>query len=137
MKIDKQSKGNVEFYRIPIDVDTEAGQIVEFSIVTEIDHRRIIGVMQQFSDETAIPGSILQMDVDGVEIFPTGFESALIYSDESVAPDDRFMKYINREINQVRIKGKFTDGSAQAAFAAYTAHIYLLMRTDKFISEEV
>jgi len=135
MKVDQISKGNVEFEKIAISV-TEAGQEIEFSITTEIDHARVIGIMQQFSDETAMPGSTIQMDIDGDEVFPVGFESALIYSDESVPPDDRYMRYINRDISQVKIKGKYTDGEAQDTFAAYTAHIYILMRTKRFVENE-
>ncbi len=132
---DQFTKGNVEFEKIEISV-SGAGQAIEFSHITEVDHARIIGIMQQFSDETAIPGSSIELDVDGDEVFPKGFESALIYSNESVAPDDRFMRYIDRNVDQVKVTGKYTDGSAQAVFAPYTAHIYLLMRTDKYVKDK-
>jgi len=126
-----EHKGNVEYEKIEIAVTSDGGETT-FDHTTEIDHNRIIGITQVFSDSDALPDSTLELDVDGEEIFPAGFESKLIATGQEVPPDDKWVHYIDRPVKQVRVTGKFTDGSALSSFAAYKANIYLMMRTDKY-----
>ncbi len=126
----EHKKPNVEFEKIEISV-TSDGQEVSFSHTTEVDHTCIIGVALVVSNENALPNSTLELDVDGQKVFPTGFEAKLIYSGQEVPPDDRFFKYINRPVKQVKIEGKYTDGSALSTFASYTANLYLMMLTNR------
>ena len=126
-----EKKGNVEYEKIEISVVADGGEYT-FDHTTEIDHNRIIGITQVFSDSDALPNSTLELDVDGEEIFPTGFESKLIVTGQEVPPDEKWVGYIDRPVKQVRITGKFTDGSALGSFVAYKANIYLMMRTNKY-----
>ena len=126
-----ESHGNVEYEKIEISV-TKDGEIVSFDHTTEIDHTRILGICQVFTDMAALPNSTLELDVDGEAIFPVGFESKLIASGTEVAPDEKWLHYIDRETKQVRVKGRFMDGSALEEFAAYNANIYLMMRTKNY-----
>lgn len=121
---------NVEYEKIQINV-TAAGQKVEFSHSTEIDHVRIIGIAQVFSNENAVPNSTLKLVADGQQIFPDGFESKLIYCGQEVPPDDRFTRYINQEAKQIKVEGTFTDGGSLSQFVPYTANIYLRMLTNR------
>lgn len=123
-------KVNFEYEKIEISV-TQSGQNVKFSHVTEVDHISIEGIAQVFSLQDALENSTLQLDVDGQEVFPVGFESKLIYAGCEVAPDDKFVKTICRKIKQDRIKGEFTDGGSQQEFKPYTANIYLQVLSNK------
>lgn len=128
--MDDIKKTNVEFEKIEINV-TSAGQEINFSHTTEIDHTRVIGVAQVFSNEAALPNSVIEMNIDGQTVFPTGFESKLIYTGMEVPPDEKYFRYLDRPVNRVKITGKFTDGKALAQFAAYSANIYLMMLTNR------
>jgi len=130
MEDNNRQKPNVEFEKIEINV-AGSGQKISFSHTTEIDHSRIIGIAQVFSNESALPDSTLELDIDGQEVFPAGFESKLVYSGMEVPPDDRYFQYLDRPVNQIKITGKFTDGGALSSFAAYTANIYLMMLTKR------
>jgi hypothetical protein len=125
-----QGYPNVEYEKIEVKV-TEAGQEISFSHTTEIDHTRIIGIAQVFSNVGAIPNSTIKLSVDSQEVFPTGFESKLIYAGQEVPPDERFVRYIDREAKQIKVEGTFKDGGALTPFVAYTANIYLRMLTNK------
>jgi len=128
--MEDNKKPNVEFEKIEINV-TASGQEVSFSHTTEIDHIKVIGIAQVFTNETALPNSIIELNIDGQEVFPTGFESKLIYTGMEVPPDDKYFKYLDRPVDRVKIAGKFKDGVALAPFASYSANIYLMMLTNK------
>jgi len=127
---DNKVKSNVEFEKIPITV-TSSGQEVDITHITDIDHTCIIGIAQVFSNKDALPNCEIQLDVDGQEVFPKGFESKLIYAGEDVPPDDKYFRYINRDVKQVKITGKFKDGDSLSSFSQYTANIYLMVLTDR------
>lgn len=125
------SISNREFEKIPITI-TSDGQIVPFSHTTELDHECIDGVAIVVSDQTALPGSLIELKIDGKEVFPTEFEAQLIYSGVDVAPDERYYSYLNRRVKQVKVTGKFTDGGvAGKGDAGYTANLYLRCHTLK------
>jgi len=122
---------NVEYEKIEILVN-QSGQQIDFVHHTEVDHSCIVGLAQVISDELALPNSTIELLIDGQEVFPSGFESKLIYAGIEVAPDDRFITTVNRDINRTKITGKFTDGGAiHENFSAYTANIYLMVLTNK------
>lgn len=125
---DNNKPQNVEFEKIEINV-TAGSQVINFSHTTEIDHTRIIGIAQVFTNENAVPNSTLELDVDGQRVFPDGFESKLIYAGQEVPPDDKYFSYLDRPVKQIKVTGKFTDGNALAPFAAYSANIYLMVLT--------
>lgn len=135
MDNDQKNYGNVEYEKIAVAVAADGGTTA-IDHTTDIDHTLIIGITQVFSNASAIPNSTIELDIDGFEVFPAGFESKLIATGQEVPPNDKYLNYINREIKQVRIKGTFTDGGALGVgFAAYTANIYLMVRTNKFEEE--
>ena len=117
---------NVEYEKIELKV-IESGENVPFTHTTEIDHTRIIGISQVFSNDKAVPNSRLKLSVEGQQIFPSGFESKLIHAGQEVPPDEKFLTYINREAHQVKVEGTFTDGGSLEPFEPYTANIYLRM----------
>ncbi len=127
---DDNKKPNVEFEKIEISVTADK-QEVSFTHTTEIDHTRVIGIAQVFSNEAALANSSLEMNIDGQVVFPTGFESKLIYTGMEVPPDEKYFRYLDRPVNRIKITGKFTDGGALAQFAAYTANVYLMMLTNR------
>ncbi len=126
----RQEYPNVEYEKVEIKV-MQPGQEISFSHTTEIDHTRIIGIAQVFSNEKAVPNSVIRLSVDGQEVFPSGFESKLIYTGQEVPPDERFVQFIDREAKQIKVEGVFTDGNALNPFVPYNANIYLRMLTNK------
>lgn len=126
----REQNRNVEYEKIEIAVNT-SGENVAFTHTTEIDHTRIIGIAQVFSNDMALSNSRLKLSVDGEQIFPTGFECKLIYAGQEVPPDEKFLTYINREARQVKVEGTFTDGGSLEPFKPYTANIYLRMLRNK------
>jgi len=130
-KVNIHGLPNVEYEKIEIAV-TATGQEVEFSHITEIDHNCIIGIAQVFSNIEALPNSTLRLEIDSQEVFPKGFESKLIFAGSDVAPDDKFIRTINREIKQDKVSGRFVDGNALGgSFTPYTANIYLMVLSNR------
>lgn len=122
---------NVEYEKIEILV-TSDGQEIEFSHITEIDHSCIIGIAQVFSNTLALANSTLRLSIDSQEVFPKGFESKLIHASSDVAPDERFVRTINRDVKQDKVTGRFMDGGALAgSFEPYTANIYLMVLSNR------
>ncbi len=115
---------NVEFERIEISI-TAGSQVVDNKHATEINHKCVIGIALAITDTAALPGSALELKIDNLEIFPSGFEAKMLYASEDVPPADRFMPYVNRNIDQSEVKYKYTDGN-NADHVTYTAVIYLM-----------
>jgi len=122
---------NVEYEKIEIPV-VSSGQEIEFTHITDIDHNCIIGIAQLFSNSEALPNSTLRLAIASQEVFPKGFESKLIFAGSDVAPDDRFVRTINRDVKQDKVTGRFIDGGAlEGLFESYTANIYLMVLSNR------
>ena len=102
-----------------------AGETVTFS-GTVLEHLdKVVGVAVSYSDATAKPNSTLELDIDNHEIFPDEFEADLIAPKSGISANALFWRIAESGKGSV-IKGKYTDGSAEAGFEAYDVRLILL-----------
>jgi hypothetical protein len=96
-----------------------------FSQNTEAKHSTIRGIGIEFEDVAAIPGAKINLLIDGVEMFQSGFEASRLVCGDGVEPNRRYYFFEeNIEINQKKISGVLTSG---AIFnSAFAVNIYLL-----------
>jgi len=96
-----------------------------FTQNTDVRHKNIKAIGLEVEDETAIPGATLNLLIDGVEIFQSGFEVSRLACGNGVEPNKRFW-YLEEpiEVNQKKVSGTLTTGAVGS-----NVNIYLLCDT--------
>jgi len=121
--VDRSMFANLEIEKISL---SPAAASTDYSDehITDIRHKRIIGIAFNLTDEDELVGCTFSMKIDSKEVFASGTEAKLIFASTGVSPKDRFYPYVDREINQTRVDTVFTTPSTFTN--AFTANFYLL-----------
>jgi len=123
-----------KYQMIKVKVETP-GQTVKFSAETDKLYSRVDGIYVSMPNDNSHFGSSLELRIAEEEVFPEGFETKLLATDQSSSPNERFLLFENDEPVEAGgslIEGRFTDGGFTDGITfPYTMNIYIKLKNSK------
>jgi hypothetical protein len=120
-----------KYQMIKVKVETPE-QTVRFSAATDKLYSKVEGIYVSLPKDESHYGSTMELRIAEQEIFPEGFETKLLATDQSSTPNERFVIFDNDEVVEAGgsiIEGRFTDGGfADGITFPYTLNIYLKLK---------
>lgn len=86
-------------------------------------YKRITGIHASVGDADAVLTSTIALNINGKEIFPSGFEIKMITTGQEVSPNERYFD-LEEPAAGTKIKGIYKDGATASAYP-YQFIIYL------------
>lgn len=116
---------------IKVKVETP-GQVVRFSAATDKLYSKVEGIYVSLPKDESHYSSTIELRIAENEVFPEGFETKLLATNQSVSPNERFMIFDNDELVEAGgsiIEGRFSDGGfSDGIVFPYTLNIYLKLK---------
>ncbi|HBG69660.1 MAG: hypothetical protein A2W93_12150 [Bacteroidetes bacterium GWF2_43_63] len=120
-----------KYQMIKVKVETP-GQTVRFSAATDKLYSKVEGIYVSLPKDESHYGSTMELRIAEQEIFPEGFETKLLATDQSSTPNERFVIFDNDEVVEAGgsiIEGRFTDGGFSDGITfPYSLNIYLKLK---------
>jgi hypothetical protein len=102
---------NNKFQRIRLRVSA-AGATIRFSTVCDKGYKYIKAIFVSLPQDKAIPGAMLGLRLNNVELLDDGHEVKMLTCSGHVAPNSKFFSFPEKtEANSGSIEGRYTDGS--------------------------
>jgi len=116
-----------------------SGALVRFNAETDKLYDRVMGMHISLPSQEHHLGSTIELKISEDEIFPEGFETKLLTSDQSTSPNERFSTFDEDDYIQASgslISGRFSDGGAQGLSYPYTAIMYLKLKKEIIVDDQ-
>jgi len=119
-------KGNLKYQILKVEIDPANGdQVVVLDDNTKIEHEKIVGVFITSSNDQALVGTTLGLNINEETILPDDFEASLINRNIGISINELPHRF-EQEANNSVIKVKVRHGKMQGIEDSYTINVYLV-----------
>ncbi|HCB61496.1 MAG: hypothetical protein A2W93_03540 [Bacteroidetes bacterium GWF2_43_63] len=123
-----------KYQMIKVKVETPR-QAVRFSAATDKLYSKVEGIYVSMPKDESHFGSTLELRIAEQEVFPEGFETKLLATNQSASTNERFMIFDKDELIEAGgsiIEGRFSDGGfSDGIDFPYTMNIYIKLKNDQ------
>ncbi len=122
---------NIKYQLIKFTVNS-SGEKVRIAFDTNNLYEKVSGIFMSMPTENCHKNSCFEMQMNGEEIFPAGFETKFLATNQSVSPNERFFSLQEENIPAKgnHAEAMFTDGGFSVDYP-YDGIIYLKLTNTK------